>query len=103
MTDFIGTLRALCRWSPGKHPTHIVHVEDVAGSLWACAEWMAKTGRKEADSIAGEEILFKNDKSKIRELQGEGVVGLVSPDTKCIAPAFNLVSAYFSLVKPLVA
>lgn len=80
------------RWSPGKHPNHTVHVEDVAGALLACAEWIAKTGRKEANSIAGEEVVFKNDKSKIKELQAQGVQGLVGADRKCIAPAFNLVS-----------
>ncbi|GJE86959.1 nucleoside-diphosphate-sugar epimerase-like protein [Phanerochaete sordida] len=72
-------------WGPGKHPTHTVHVEDVAGGMWACAEWMSKIGRKEANSIAGEEILFKNDKSKVKEVEG-----MVAPDQKCVAPAFNI-------------
>lgn len=54
---------------------------------------MSKTGRGEANSIAGEEVVFKNDKGKLKELQAAGVEGLVSPETKCIAPAFNLVSA----------
>ncbi|KAH8108153.1 hypothetical protein BXZ70DRAFT_997648 [Cristinia sonorae] len=74
-----------CLWSPGKHPNHIVHSEDVAGATWALAEWMAGLGRKEANAIAGEEILFKNDKSKVKSVEG-----MVSPDTKCIAPLFNL-------------
>ncbi|KAJ3556532.1 hypothetical protein NM688_g1975 [Phlebia brevispora] len=72
-------------WSPGKHPNHTVHVEDVAGSMWACAEWMSKTGRKEADSIAGEEILFKNDKNKAKVVEG-----MVDPGQKCVAPLFNI-------------
>ena len=79
------------RWGPGKHPTHTVHVDDVAGALWASAQWIAVTGRKEADSIAGEEITFKNNKKSVQELQAEGLEGLVGPDRKCIAPCFNLV------------
>lgn len=64
-----------------------VHVTDVSGAAWALAEWMAGLGRKEADSLAGEEIL-SNDKSKIKE-------GTDLPDVnaKLIAPLFNLVSA----------
>lgn len=55
--------------------------------MWACAEWMNKTGRKEADSIAGEEILFKNDKNKAKTVEG-----MADPSKKCIAPLFNVVS-----------
>ncbi|KAJ6618315.1 hypothetical protein B0H10DRAFT_2164210 [Mycena sp. CBHHK59/15] len=51
-------------WSPGKNPTNTVHTHDVAGGLWACAQWMALLGRKEADSLAGEIILFHNEKTK---------------------------------------
>ncbi|KAI0080603.1 hypothetical protein K474DRAFT_1657758 [Panus rudis PR-1116 ss-1] len=72
-------------WSPGKHPMHVVHVEDVAGAMWTLAEWMAGIGRKEANSIAGEEILFKNDKNKAKEVEG-----MVPPTTTVIAPLFNL-------------
>lgn len=64
-----------------------MHVDDVVGGLWACAEWMAGVGRKEADSIAGEEILFKNDKNKVKTVEG-----MVAPDKKCVAPLFNIVS-----------
>lgn len=61
--------------------------------MWALAEWMAARGRKEADATAGEEIPFKNDKSKAKKTEG-----VVAPDVKCIAPLFNLVSlSYFSL------
>lgn len=49
---------------------------------------MAKVGRKEADSIAGEEIIFHNEKSKVQEVEG-----MVPADRKCIAPLFNLVSS----------
>ena len=80
------------RWSPGKNPNHTVHVEDVAGGMWACAVWMAGIGRKEADSIAGEEILFRNDKSKAKQVEG-----MVAPDRKCIAPLFNIVSGYVQI------
>ena len=47
---------------------------------------MAKTGRTEADALAGEEIVFKNDKSKVDEVEG-----MVPPATKVIAPLFNIV------------
>ncbi|KAF7338641.1 NAD dependent epimerase dehydratase family protein [Mycena venus] len=73
-------------WSPGKNPTHTVHTEDVAGGMWACAQWMASLGRKEANSLAGEEILFHNEKSKASEVQG-----MPPSDKKLIAPLFNLV------------
>lgn len=73
-------------WSPGKNPVNTVHVTDVAGALWACAEWMKGVGRAEADGIAGEEIIFHNEKSKVKEVEGA-----CPPDQKAIAPLFNLV------------
>jgi len=73
-------------WSPGKNPTHTIHTDDVAGGMWACAQWIAPLGRKEADSLAGEEILFHNEKGKAAEVQG-----MPPPDRKLIAPLFNLV------------
>jgi hypothetical protein len=45
------------RWSPGHNAMHTVHSEDVAGGLWAAAEWMSRVGRDEALKVAGEEIL----------------------------------------------
>ncbi|KAI0709040.1 hypothetical protein C8Q76DRAFT_799072 [Earliella scabrosa] len=77
------TMKAL--HSPGKYPSHTVHVDDIAGAMWAAAEWMAKTGRKEADAIAGEEIVFKNEKSKVAEVEG-----MVPHSQKVIAPLFNV-------------
>ena len=77
----------LIRNSPGKYPSHTVHVDDIAGAMWAAAEWMAKTGRKEADVLAGEEIVFKNEKSKAAEVEG-----MVLPSEKVIVPLFNIVS-----------
>jgi len=74
-----------CLWSPGKHPSHTVHADDIAGAMWAVAEWMASIGRAKALADAGEEIPFKNDKSKAKKVEG-----VISPDTKCIAPLFNL-------------
>ena len=65
-----------------------MHVDDIAGAMWAAAEWMAKIGRKEADALAGEEIVFKNEKSKASEVEG-----MVPPTQKVIAPLFNIVSA----------
>lgn len=74
------------RWSPGKHPSHTVHVDDVASALWACAEWMANVGgRAKADELAGEEIPWHNDKSKLAE-----VSEIVPPDRKVVAPLFNV-------------
>ncbi|KIJ60624.1 hypothetical protein HYDPIDRAFT_116923 [Hydnomerulius pinastri MD-312] len=73
-------------WGPGKDAVHTIHVEDVAGSLWACAEWMKPLGRKEANSLAGERIPFHNDKSKVKEVEGTCL-----PDTEPVAPIFNVV------------
>ncbi|TCD65420.1 hypothetical protein EIP91_002719 [Steccherinum ochraceum] len=74
-----------CLWAPGKHPSHTVHSEDVAGALWALAEWMGRVGRTEALSVAGEVIRFKNEKSKVKAVEG-----VVPADTECKAPLFNL-------------
>ncbi|EAU88398.2 hypothetical protein CC1G_05164 [Coprinopsis cinerea okayama7 len=73
-------------WSPGKHANNTIHVDDVAGAAWAAAGWMAKLGRKAADEAAGEEILFHNDKKKIKEFEN-----IVPHDQKVIAPLFNVV------------
>ena len=48
--------------------------------------WMAPLGRKAADSLAGEEIPFHNDKKKVKEVEG-----MPSHNQKLIAPLFNLV------------
>ncbi|KAF9049396.1 hypothetical protein BDZ89DRAFT_1126771 [Hymenopellis radicata] len=72
-------------WSPGKHPNHTVHSEDIAGGLWACAEWMGPLGRKAADGAAGEAIPFHNEKSKTKEVEG-----MPPHDKKMTAPLFNL-------------
>lgn len=69
-----------------------MHIDDVAGALWTCAKWMDTNGYAEAYALAGEEILFKNDKGKVAEVEG-----MVAPDVKCIAPLFNLVS-YFAAI-----
>ncbi|KAH7889931.1 hypothetical protein F5I97DRAFT_1941146 [Phlebopus sp. FC_14] len=73
-------------WGPGKDPVHTVHVQDVAGALWACAVWMELHGRKEADKLAGTKILFHNDKHKVKEVEGT-----CSSEFRPIAPVFNLV------------
>lgn len=74
------------RWSPGKNPTNTVHAADIAGGLWACAGWMSPIGRSSANSIAGEDILFHNEKSKVKEVEG-----MPPHDKKLVAPLFNLV------------
>ena len=70
---------------------HTVHSEDVAGGLWAVAEWVSRVGHDEAVKLAGEEILWKNDKSKVGEVKG-----MPPPDKKVIVPLFNLVSVIVS-------
>ena len=40
---------------------HPVHTDDVAGTLWAGAEWIASLGRKEADSLAGDRRLHASE------------------------------------------
>jgi len=76
----------LFSWSPGKNPTNTIHVYDIVGGLWACAEWMASVGRASGDSLAGEEIPFYNDKGKVEE-----VAGMPPHDQKLVAPLFTLV------------
>ncbi|KAL4074666.1 NAD binding domain of 6-phosphogluconate dehydrogenase-domain-containing protein [Scleroderma yunnanense] len=73
-------------WGPGKDPVHTVHAEDVAGAMWACAQWMTPLGRKQADALAGEKIYFHNDSGKVKE-----VTGTCSSDAQPVAPIFNLV------------
>ncbi len=64
-----------------------MHVNDVAGAAWACAQWMAPLGRKEANQQAGEVIHFRNEKGKVKEVEG-----MRPHDEKIVAPLFNLVS-----------
>jgi hypothetical protein len=80
----------LFRWGPGKDAMNSVHTDDVAGSLWAAALWIASLGRKAADSLAGEEIIFHNDKRHVTEVNG-----MPPYDKKLIAPMFNIVSVTF--------
>lgn len=70
---------------PCQYASHTVHVDDVAGAMWACADWMSKLGRSEADRLAGEELHFHNDKSKVSQVDG-----MAPHDKKCIAPLFNI-------------
>lgn len=65
---------------------HTVHVDDIAGALWACAEWMVPLGREKADAVAGVAILSHEEASKVKD-----VVGAPTPDKKIIVPLFNLV------------
>ncbi|KAG5645885.1 hypothetical protein DXG03_005032 [Asterophora parasitica] len=72
-------------WSPGKNANNTVHIDDVAGASLACAEWIASYGRAAANSVAGEEIIFHNDKKKVKEVKG-----MPAHDQKLVAPLFNL-------------
>lgn len=74
------------RWGPGKDGVNTVHIDDVSGGLWACAEWMASLGRQQANLTAGEKIYFHNDKSKVKDIEGT-----CKPDAQPVAPVFNLV------------
>lgn len=62
-------------------------MEDVAAATWAAAEWISQIGRQAANTVAGEDIYFANDKAKCQSVRG-------SPDAKAklTAPFFNLVS-----------
>lgn len=82
-------------WSPGKNPTNTIHVEDVAGGAWACANWVAKHGRKEADQLAGVPIPFHNDKTKVKDVEG-----MLPHDENPVAPIFNLVITFLLLLFP---
>ncbi|KAG6833470.1 hypothetical protein H0H87_006042 [Tephrocybe sp. NHM501043] len=70
----------------GKNPNNTVHIDDASRAAWACAEWIAPLGRVQANAIAGEEIIFHNDKKKVKEVEG-----IPPHDQKLIAPLFNLV------------
>ncbi|KAG1759680.1 hypothetical protein EDD22DRAFT_905033 [Suillus occidentalis] len=72
-------------WGPGKDGVNTVHIDDVSGGLWACAEWMASLGRQQANLTAGEKINFHNDKSKVKDIEGT-----CKPDVQPVAPVFNL-------------
>lgn len=50
---------------------------------------MAPLGRKAADSLAGEEIIFHNEKKKVKDVEG-----MPPHDQKLVAPLFNLVSKF---------
>jgi hypothetical protein len=75
-----------CLWPPGKSPTHTVHVDDIAGAAWSCAQWIGTRGRKAANETAGEEIIFHNDKNKVKEVQGTP-----PHNEKVVAPLFSVV------------
>lgn len=83
-------------WGPGKEALNSTHVEDIAGAMWAAALWMDPLGRKQANALAGEEILFLNDKSKVKD-----VPGVVPYETKLIAPLFNIVRVMMTAVDSL--
>ena len=79
-------------WSPGKNPNNTIHIDDVAGAAWAASEWIAKTGRKAANDIAGVPLQFHNDKSFTKNHPD-----IPAPGEKPVAPLFNLVSEDRSL------
>jgi len=72
-------------WNPGHNAMNTVHSDDVAGGLWAAAEWMSHVGHEEALKLAGQEIFWKNDRSKLTE-----VTGMPPPEKKIVVPLFNL-------------
>lgn len=64
-----------------------IHTDDLSGATFATAEWMSGLGRQKADAVAGETIIFHNQKSNVKKVEG-----MVAHDEKVIAPLFNLVS-----------
>ncbi|KAI0703577.1 hypothetical protein BC835DRAFT_1483604 [Cytidiella melzeri] len=77
-------------WGPGIHATHTVHVDDVAGALFACAEWIARVGREQAFADAGEDLICLGDKKKLKEHHTNGLERLCDPAETIRMPAFNL-------------
>ncbi|KAG8899046.1 hypothetical protein FRB99_006963 [Tulasnella sp. 403] len=74
-------------WTPDIR-MHTVHLDDVAGAMWAAANWMGPLGRAEANKIAGETIQFwaPEKKELIKDLEGHP-----PKDQGPIAPLFNIV------------
>ena len=85
-------LNFLYRWSGGLR-NNTVHVDDVAGAMWACAQWMIPRGRAQADAEAGEELHFFNDKARCAEVQCMPAANEVP-----VAPLFNLVCVLCSIM-----
>lgn len=67
---------------------HTVHLEDVAGALWAVAQWMEPLGRAKANEIAGETLRFYAPEKKdlLKDLEGHLPKG-----SDPVAPFFNIV------------
>lgn len=65
---------------------------DVAGAAWASAHWMGSQGRNSANQVAGQAILFHNDKSKVKEVDG-----MLLASEKPVAPLFNLVHLFLDI------
>lgn len=80
-------------WGPGKEPLNCVHIEDIAGAMWAAALWMDPLGRKQANALGGEEILFLNDKKSVIDIPG-----VVPFETKLVAPLFNIVGTLMTVI-----
>ena len=66
-----------------------VHSDDIAGAVWACAQWIADKGRQAAEASAGEEIVSHSDKGKLKDIDG-----MVPSDKKVVAPVFNVVRVH---------
>lgn len=67
---------------------HTVHLDDVAGAMWAVAKWIAPIGRAEANKLAGESIPYwaPEKKELVQNLEGH-----IPKDKSVVAPLFNLV------------
>ena len=57
------------------------------GANWAAAAWMAEIGHEAGDKMAGKDIYFTNEKTKIQDIKG-----VPNPKAKLTAPLFNLIS-----------
>lgn len=79
---------------------HTIHVHDISRALLATAEWMGKTGRTQANELAGEGMPSAWAWSKGKGIEGEvqglamikDVQGAVAENGRVVVPYFNVVS-----------
>lgn len=70
-----------------------LHLEDMAGAMWAAAQWIEPLGRAKADELAGETITyFPPGKPELVA----GLEGYLPKGQDPRAPFFNVVSRYFT-------
>lgn len=78
---------------------HTIHVRDISRAIFSTAEWMTKTGRNQANELAGEVMPSAWAWSKGKGTEGErqgldlikDVQGAVAENGRVIVPYFNVV------------